>query len=107
MDLSLIQKGLEAHDLTESARALADWEDYDKSRLPGDIIQMIEDRALWVRSRLEMIEIDKAKEMPTCDTVGCDDIAEYHDNMDNQLCSDCVETEMFDVGTTQEDYEQL
>lgn len=43
--------------------------------------------------------------METCDMAGCDSPAEYLDKMDNRLCQDCMEREIKESGTSQEDYE--
>lgn len=42
-----------------------------------------------------------------CDVVGCEQDAEFYDNMDNELCRDCMERDMEENGKEPEDYEEF
>lgn len=41
-----------------------------------------------------------------CETVGCDGVAEFLDEMDNRICSDCMEMAV-DDGDDLESFERI
>lgn len=42
-----------------------------------------------------------------CEVMGCENEAEFWDAMDNKMCADCVEREIREEGTPEEDFETL
>lgn len=42
-----------------------------------------------------------------CDIVGCDQRPEYYDDMDNKLCSDCMERELEEESTDRDSYQLI
>ena len=42
-----------------------------------------------------------------CETSGCEEIAEVIDDMDNKICSYCMEREIEEEGKVAEDYETI
>ncbi len=42
-----------------------------------------------------------------CDTVGCDNEAEWYDELDNQICTDCMMQDIEETGNSAEDYEDI
>ena len=42
-----------------------------------------------------------------CDTVGCDNEAEFLDVTHNEICEECVSREIEDYGASPEDFETI
>lgn len=45
--------------------------------------------------------------MAICETLGCDDLAEYYDDGDNKLCHECMQRDIDEGTTSAENFETI